>query len=149
MAEHFPSLRTGLADLPHTALQSVVLPPRGLTGSSMGCNQGEQPALRKVGIRPALMIGPAPRSLSATPASQDATQAHPHPAVQRAKRGLRAVLEVPKPTHQSSVQTDDSGFQTPPRPEAGLDLTGTLQNSDVLTSPLFPGFSLPVRSLVE
>ena len=35
------------------------------------------------------------------------------------------------------------------RMEAGLDLAGTLQNMDSLTSPLFPGFSLPVRSLVE
>src|SRR5271169_1101213 len=31
-----PSLRTGLADLPHPALQSVVLPARGLTNQGHG-----------------------------------------------------------------------------------------------------------------
>jgi hypothetical protein len=31
-----PSLRTGLADLPHPALQLMVLPQRGLTSNFMG-----------------------------------------------------------------------------------------------------------------
>ena len=31
-----PSLRTGQAILPHPALQSAVLPPRGLTGQGVG-----------------------------------------------------------------------------------------------------------------
>ena len=31
-----PSLRTGLADLPHPALQLMVLPQRGLTSHFMG-----------------------------------------------------------------------------------------------------------------
>ena len=38
-----PSLRTVRAVLPHTALQSVVLPARGLAGFPIGCDEGEQP----------------------------------------------------------------------------------------------------------
>ncbi len=60
------SLRTGLADLPHPAYQSVVLPPRELTGRDMSCPQREQPLPREESIRPALMVGAA-----ATPVLKD------------------------------------------------------------------------------
>src|SRR6516164_7909726 len=40
-----PSLRTGQAVLPHPALQSVVLPPRGLTGQGMSLSSGEETLL--------------------------------------------------------------------------------------------------------
>ena len=40
-----PPNRTG--DLPHPALQSVVLPPRGLRGGGMSCNPGEHPRSAK------------------------------------------------------------------------------------------------------
>src|SRR5215468_1966904 len=50
-----PSLRTGRADLPHPALQLVVLPARGLTGQTMGVRQRVQPPFGKERIRPALM----------------------------------------------------------------------------------------------
>src|SRR5208283_6212266 len=45
-----PSLRTGLADLPHPALQLVVLPPRGLANRIIGVLQAEQPMFGKEGI---------------------------------------------------------------------------------------------------
>src|SRR3954462_7543872 len=51
-----PSLRTGLADLPHPALRLVVLPPRGLTELGVGCGKGKQPLLSKEGIRPAVVV---------------------------------------------------------------------------------------------
>jgi Uma2 family endonuclease len=35
------------------------------------------------------------------------------------------------------------------RGDAGLDLAAKLSASDVLTSPMFPGFSLPLRKLIE
>ena len=54
-----PSLRTVRAGLPHTALQLVVLPARGLTGQRMGSLQAEEPVLGKEVIGPALMIGAA------------------------------------------------------------------------------------------
>src|SRR3974390_2471014 len=86
----------------------------------MSCNQGEQPALRKVGIGPALMVRPAPRSLSAPPAAQDAAQSHAHPAVQRSERGLMAVIKILKPAHQSAIQIDDGGLQALPVRAPGL-----------------------------
>ena len=51
-----PSLRTVRADLPHTALRSVVLPHRGLTKLVMGCGQRYQPMSLKIGIAPAIPI---------------------------------------------------------------------------------------------
>ena len=42
-----PPLRTVRADLPHTALQSVVLPHRGLTERDTGVSQLESPYAAK------------------------------------------------------------------------------------------------------
>jgi hypothetical protein len=50
-----PSLRTVQADLPHTALQSVVLPRRGLARQRMGCFQAIQPVFGKEGVPPSMM----------------------------------------------------------------------------------------------
>jgi hypothetical protein len=68
-AKRSPSLRTGRADLPHPALQSVVLPPRGLTGQRMGSRQGEQAQRGKESIqsrqhpfRPDRRFHPSPAS---------------------------------------------------------------------------------------
>ena len=47
-----PALRTVLAVLPHPALQSVVLPSRGLADRVMGSLQAEQPMFGKVRIWP-------------------------------------------------------------------------------------------------
>src|SRR5271157_3009886 len=131
-----PSLRTGQADLPHPALQSVVLPPRGLTGGGMGRHQREQPALRKVGFGPALMIRSASRSLSAPPAAQDAAQSHAHPTVQRGERGLMAVLKIPKPAPQGLIQIDEGGRQALPVRAPGLGSNCVSKFS--LTLPAWP-----------
>jgi hypothetical protein len=50
-----PSLRTVRADLPHTALQSVVS-SSGLTRQGEGFGQGEKPTLSEEGIRPTAMV---------------------------------------------------------------------------------------------
>ena len=52
-----PSLRTVRAVLPHTALQSVVLPVTGLTGLRMGFFQRVKPTVDKELIGPADVIG--------------------------------------------------------------------------------------------
>ena len=50
-----PSLRTVQADLPHTALQSVVS-SSGLARQGVGFGHGEKPPLSEEGIRPAAMV---------------------------------------------------------------------------------------------
>ena len=50
-----PALRTVLAVLPHTALQSVVS-SSGLARLHIGFMKGEKPLCREEGIRPALMV---------------------------------------------------------------------------------------------
>src|ERR1700722_5622986 len=66
-----PSLRTGRADLPHPALQLVVLPLRGLTCLLMGCRQREQPLLQKESVGPAVMIGPSATAAKSLPLAQN------------------------------------------------------------------------------
>jgi hypothetical protein len=84
LIEFSPSLlRTVRTDFPHTALQSVVLPLRRLTGQRMGCFQAVQPVFGKECIRPAMMIPAAPASTSFTSLSEDAPQPQPNPSVQR------------------------------------------------------------------
>src|SRR3954465_13734060 len=98
-----PSLRTGLADLPHPALQSVVLPARGLMGLSIGREVGEQPVLSKEGIGPEMMVYTPTSSSLTLPVAEDASKAHSHPLVQGLKRSLVAVLEIFKPAPARGV----------------------------------------------
>jgi hypothetical protein len=63
---------------PCPALQSVVLPARGLTGQSMGRNQEEQPTLGKEGIGPKLMIPASPSAFPAPARAEDTAQPHAH-----------------------------------------------------------------------
>ena len=49
----------------------------------MGCNQGEQPALREEGMGPALMIGAAGTTPLAPTFAQDAAQARSQPLIDR------------------------------------------------------------------
>lgn len=51
-----PSLRTGLADFPHPALQLMVLPQRGLNELRSGIPQIEQPEFSEEMIWPFLMV---------------------------------------------------------------------------------------------
>src|SRR5271156_7184464 len=109
-----PSLRTVQADFPHTALQSVVLPLRGLTRQRMGCFQAIQPVFGKVGISPALMIRSSATTFPALPFAEDASQPHPYPAVQIRERRLVAVFEILKPTTQCRIQRPDDRPKAPP-----------------------------------
>jgi len=64
----------------------------------MSCNQGEQPALRKVGMGPALMIRSAPRSLSTPLAAQDTIFGSATPAtIELVREGLSLLLRVLNP----------------------------------------------------
>src|SRR5882672_3913773 len=92
-----PSLRTGLADFPHPALQLMVLPTRGLTGQTMCGDQRVQPQFGKERVGPAMMIRTPPTPASPASLAQDASQTHPYPAIQSNKRGLQTVFEIPKP----------------------------------------------------
>src|SRR5215471_21274879 len=70
-----PSLRTGRADLPHTALQSVVLPARGLTVQRMGVSYK---------LRGSRLAAPSASVLSG-------------PAVRPALIGVRTLSDAPGP----------------------------------------------------
>src|SRR5260370_29644295 len=73
-ARRLPSLRTVLAVLPHTALQSLVS-SSGPSRLLAGCGYCEQSETCKVRIWPALMIvGPSPKPGSLLLLAQDPTQ---------------------------------------------------------------------------
>jgi hypothetical protein len=95
-----PSLRTGLADFPHPALQLVVLPRRGLAEFPMGVLKTEKDwFFSKEFIRPAKMIhiaAFAPCTLAAL--SQNTAQTTSYPAIKRRKCPLMAMLEILKPS---------------------------------------------------
>lgn len=47
------------------------------------------------------------------------------------------------------IDPDNCSAEVYRRTDAGLDLAQNLKRSDALTSPLLPGFSLPLQKLVE
>src|ERR1700744_4838809 len=104
-----PSLRTGLADLPHPALRLVVSPARGLADRLIGFLQTEQPTLGKEAVGPARLIctanigNPSPLLLLA----QQAPQPPAYPTVQVAEGPRPAVLEVAEPAPQRRVEMFD------------------------------------------
>ena len=65
-----PSLRTVRAVLPHTALQLMVLPRRGLNDLCTGCHQAEQPVFGKVFVGPFLMVAAPSAPFSVVPPAQ-------------------------------------------------------------------------------
>ncbi len=79
----------------------------------MGRFQGVQPKLRKVGVRPTLMIRPATTPTFLLTLAQDAPQTHAYPFVDRLKRGVVAVPKVTKPSLQCAVDVGDNGWQAP------------------------------------
>src|SRR5215471_9201253 len=117
-----PSLRTGRADLPHPALQSVVLPARGLAGHDVGLLQAKQPKRGKVGIGPARLVGPICFGTPFPMASfaQDASQPAAHKAVFHAECRTVAVLEVFIPAPQRPVHVGDDLGHAVPRGPLGL-----------------------------
>src|SRR6201997_403562 len=104
-----PSLRTGLADLPHPALRLVVSPARGLADRLIGFLQTEQPTLGKEAVGPARLIctanigNPSPLLLLAQQAPQPAA----YPTVQVAEGPRPAVLEVAEPAPQRRIEMFD------------------------------------------
>ena len=76
-----PSLRTVQADLPHTALRSVVLPARGLHKLVMGSGKGEEPMAVKESILPSLVSSTTGHTPASCSFEQDTPKAHAQPAV--------------------------------------------------------------------
>ena len=72
-----PPLRTGQADLPHPALQSVVY---SVTETdhfrTLVIHQAKEPEFCKVAVWPALMIPPSATTTKAAPLSQDGAPEH-------------------------------------------------------------------------
>ena len=97
---HSPSLRTGQADFPHPALQSVVLPTRGLTRQGRGRSQREQPLLSEESVRRLPMFPSRFAARSVSPVAEQTAQPHPYPLVQSREGEGVAVLEVLKPAYQ-------------------------------------------------
>src|SRR5882672_1293209 len=117
-----PSLRTGLADFPHPALQLVVLPPRGLAGQGMSFLQAKEPMLGKEGIGPALMIGAVNfgHPFVAETFAQEASQPPADPAVHQSECRAMAVLEVLEPSSQGAVHVRDDHGKALSRGSFGL-----------------------------
>src|SRR5271157_5221735 len=109
-----------LAVFPHTDVQLVVLPRRGLTGQRMGCFQAIQPLRCKEFVGPTLIITPSATSLLAQAFAEDATQPHPNPPVQVVEHVVAAMFEVLKPAAQPRVDRRDDHLQALPRAPALL-----------------------------
>src|ERR1700685_1258795 len=86
----------------------------------MSCAQREQPAFRKESIGPAIMVQAASASAAALPPTQDATQTHTDPAVERGERRVVTVLEVAKPANQTAVELSDDRGQRVSIPTARM-----------------------------
>jgi hypothetical protein len=93
----------------HPALQSVVLPPRGLTCRGMGVLQVEEPKRSKVGNWPACLVGTVSFGTPLPMASfaQNASQSAANKSVFQAECLGAAVLEVLKPAPQRPVYVRD------------------------------------------
>ena len=95
----------------------------GLACQSMGLLQREQPQPGKVGVGPALMIGPATSAAMAMTFTQEASQPHAHPSVHLGQGPAVGVLEVAKPTPQARVDPSDDRPKAHPgrSPQPGLE----------------------------
>src|SRR5438552_18202845 len=103
-----PSLRTGLADLPHPALRLMVHLRRGLTGLRMGGCQGIQAMHSKESIGPAMMIDAAAAPSATLTMAENTTHTHTDPAIQRTICHAAAVLNILKPSLQRPVHVQDA-----------------------------------------
>ena len=98
-----PALRTVRADLPHTALRSVVLPPCGLTGRTIGHRQTEQPKIGEVRVGPAPGREPAAGAVTTlVPLQQEPTQPSSYIAIDRPFTPFSSAVNI------RPVQTDAS-----------------------------------------
>src|ERR1700730_17782360 len=115
-----PSLRTGRADLPHPALQSMVLPTRGLARLLIGTLQAEEPMFGKEGIGPRDVVGAAGDPRAPVLLARDIAQPPADPAVERRECRALAVLEVVEPAAQRRIEVLDDLEQAVSRGAFGL-----------------------------
>src|SRR5579862_1562514 len=94
-----PSLRTGLADFPHPALQLASDSfTEGVTVRNVGMFQAEQPLRFKVSIWPSVVITSRCSVRSSTPSTQDISQPASDPFVRAHHRASARMLEVSIPS---------------------------------------------------
>ena len=80
----------------------------------MGLYKAEKSMIPKVCVWPALMVSASADSLQFMPLSQDTPQPPPYPTVQARKGPLIAMLEVPKPASEGSIDILDDPFHAVP-----------------------------------
>jgi len=111
-----PSLRTVRAVLPHTALQLMVLPQRGLTDQRTRAHQTEQPVRGKVGVGPTTIVHAVTRfTATLAPFPKDRTQSLTREGVQTRKHPRSAMPKVDEPAAQGNVHVRDRARQAPSR----------------------------------
>src|SRR5215813_2314927 len=145
-----PALRTGRADLPHPALQSVVLPTRGLTGLGMALLQAVEAMLGKEGIWPSVMIGSVRSgdALTLRLFPQHASQPAADPAVERFEDPAVAVLEVFEPAPQDGIHAGDDLGQALSGGALGLGSDVVLELSQaLLPRPAFAGLEAVAQEI--
>ena len=114
-------LRTGLADLPHPALQLVVCSISETDDfRDFGFQQAKEPKFGEVVVRPALVVSASTSAFAAASLSQDGSQSHAYPSVDASKFAVLGVFEVAIPTGKRPVDVRHDGFHAlavdPPRP---------------------------------
>lgn len=113
------------ADLPHTALQSVVS-SSGLARQSVGFGHGEKPPLSEEGIGPAAMVLPSMShpSFQVVMTAQYGAQTAPYKAIHDHEDTTMSVLEVVEPAFDHGIQPGNDALQAVrPRPAGhGADL---------------------------
>src|SRR4030042_1440404 len=87
-------------------------PTRGPEQGFMGSYKAEKPMLPKELVRPALMIKSTANSSMAGSLSQDTSNTAPHPAINRGKGPLVAMLKVLEPSPKSTTDIFDDHCQT-------------------------------------
>ncbi len=101
--------------------------------------------LGKEGIRPALLVTSTAMSPLPTTAAQNASQPHPHQAVNSVERIAMAVFEVLKPASRRAIHVGDDYLQTLP---VGAFRLGSNRVFELLQT-LSPRPSLPSLEVVS
>ena len=114
-------LRTGLADLPHPALQLVVCSISETDDfRDFGFQQAKEPKFGEVAVGPALVVSASTSAFAAASLSQDGAQSHAYPSANTYKFVVLGVFEVAIPTGKHPVDVCHDGFHAfsvgPPRP---------------------------------
>jgi hypothetical protein len=86
----------------------------------MGCAERKQPLLGEVSVWPSLMVRTTSPASLVLPLAQDATQAHPNPAVQFGKGAAMTVFEIAKPSPQRPVGVLNQVVEAVPLGAPGL-----------------------------